>query len=113
MPMGPRTPINTTQSSAATYTSEVFSVGEQRLCTITHQVSNGDETGTWTLEVSGDDETTWETVTDASAAFTNPAAGAATGVAHLVQLPLGQFRVLYTRSSGGAAASLVLKVTVA
>lgn len=101
-----------TGSSAATFTSETFCAGSERRCMITHQVSNGDETGTWTLEVSGDDGTTWETVTAASAEFNNPAAAAATGVANLKDVPMGLLRVVYTVSSGGAAASLYLKVHV-
>jgi len=99
-------------SSAATNSSKVFPGLPGQALTIYHNVAaTGSATGTWTLEAYNYASAAWEEVTDASSEFTNPAGGAASGIANYVNPVVGILRVTFTHSSGtGSATGATIKI---
>lgn len=79
-------------------------VGSQHMTLETAIPATGSPTGAWTLERYGLDGS-WATHDIGAEAFTDPAAGAATGQVNVKYAEPGRYRLLYTRTSGGAAVS--------
>lgn len=92
-----------TVNTNATDQTEPFPLKPRSQLTIHHSAAGSSPSGTWTLEAYNFASDAWETVTDASAEFTNPSGSDASGIANYTNPHQGIGRVVYTTSSGGAA----------
>lgn len=84
-------------------TTPVFPLKAGSFLTIHHAAAGTSPSGTWTLEVFNEADATWDTITDASGEFTNPAGSDAGGVANYSNPFQGKGRVKFTNTSGGEA----------
>lgn len=71
--------------------------------TIHHAAAGTSPSGTWSLEVFNQADSTWDEITDAAGKFTNPAGSDAGGVANYSNPFQGKGRVKFTNTSGGEA----------
>ena len=104
-----------TFDNSTTFNSDSFPMVATRPITIHHAAIDTLATGTWTLEIYNQANDSWETVTAASSAFTNPSSSTVGGVAAFIDPPTGTGRVTYTASSGGADGDgvLIIETSVA
>ena len=98
-----------TSLSTGSTTAFVCKAGQQ-LTIETIVLATGTPTGTFTLERQAADGA-YSAYDTGDATFTDPAAGAARGTVNTIYPPAGVYRVTYTRSSGGVAAGVTVRIT--